>query len=100
MQLKQAYQRVHRVLGDSAQQHLRVPGIREQPSASTSSDRLDHHQDSSLVLTFPKAEDDYTPITPRGYNNLPEESKGEICYLEYSNDCKPPSFHYINTEGN
>jgi hypothetical protein len=99
-QLKQAYQRVNRALGDSAQQHLRVPGIQGWPSTSTSSKRLDHHQDSSLVFTFPEAEDDYTPITPRGYDNLPEEAKGEIRYLEYSNNRKPPSYHYINTEGN
>jgi hypothetical protein len=53
-----------------------------------------------LVFTFPEAEDDYAPITPRGYDDLPEESKGEIHYLEYSNQHKPPSYHYIDTEGN
>jgi hypothetical protein len=53
-----------------------------------------------LVFTFPEAVDDYTPITPRGYDDLPENSKGEICYLEYSDQCKPPSYHYIDTEGN
>jgi hypothetical protein len=99
-QLKWAYQRVHRAIGDLAQQHLRVPGIWGQPSTSTSSDRLDCHQDSSLVFTFPEEEDKYAPITPRGYDDLPEESKGEIHYLEYSNQHKLPSFHYIDTEGN
>jgi hypothetical protein len=53
-----------------------------------------------LVFTFPEAEDNYTPITPRGYDDLSEESKGEIHYLEYSDQCKPASFHYINTKGN
>jgi hypothetical protein len=52
-----------------------------------------------LVFIFPEAEDDYVPITPRGYDNLPEEAKGEIRYLEYSDNRKPPSFHYIDTEG-
>jgi hypothetical protein len=53
-----------------------------------------------LVFTFPEAEDNYTPITPRGYDKLPEEAKGEIHYLEYFNNRKPSSYHYINTEGN
>jgi hypothetical protein len=76
----------------------KTPALKPAQEQSVSS-KFDQNRDGSLVLIFPVKKDEYIAITTRIQDDLTNEVKGRIHFLQYKDKCKPASYFFVNTEG-
>jgi hypothetical protein len=63
------------------------------------SSKFDRNRDRSLILTWPKEDDEYITVTVRTYDDLRSDIKGRIRFLKYNNQRKPPSYFFTTNSG-
>jgi hypothetical protein len=63
------------------------------------SSKFDRNRDGSLILTWPKEDDEYIAVTVRSYDNLSLNVKGRIRFLKYNDNRKPPSYFFTTNSG-
>jgi hypothetical protein len=63
------------------------------------SSKFDRNRDGSLILMWPKEDDEYIVVTVRSYDDLSTNIKGRIRFLKYKDQCKPPSYFFTTNSG-
>jgi Retrotransposon gag protein/Zinc knuckle len=76
----------------------RTPVLEPVPEQGVSS-KFDRNRDGSLILTWPKEDDEYIAVTVRTYDDLKADVKGRIRFLKYNDQRKPPSYFFTTNSG-
>jgi hypothetical protein len=56
--------------------------------------KFDRNRDRSLILMWPKEDDEYIAVTVRAYDDLSSDVRGQIRFLKYNDQRKPPSYFF------
>jgi hypothetical protein len=74
--------------------------VLERVDIQTVSSKIDQNRDRSFIQVFPTKEDKYFVVPTWTQDDLAQEIKGRIKYLQYKDQHKPPSYFFMTMKGN